>query len=489
MNKPGLGRGLGALLSSTPGTEETISEIPIDQIAVNPNQPRKLFDSESLSELAASIRSSGVIQPVVVRRHGAGYQLIAGERRWRAARQAAVLLSRTSEADQLRLRDEILAHSWTVRAAEQSARAVEAARGTVRRPRPARRHSAELAAVEASLQRALMTRVRIRGSERLGTIEIAYANADELERLAELLGPRPEGEPELGIPYYVLNMEAEFDRAVIGPFADEYRHGRTPVPCVACNVDLKFGSLLARARAWDAAGVATGHYARVTRDEASGRWLLWRGRDARKDQSDFLWPFRQSQLAAAHFPVGDLDKDHVRAHARRPGLVTADKPESQEICFVPDDDYRGFLRRRDPDLFQPGPIVDGDGRVLGTHAGVAAYTVGQRRGLGLGQGSARYVVDIDAAANRLTVGPAADLERDRLTATRVNFIACDPPREPLRVQARIRHSHRAAPATVVATGAGEAEVVFDAPQRAITPGQSVVWYRDDLVVGGGVTLR
>src|SRR5437773_2329139 len=206
---------------------------------------------------------------------------------------------------------------------------------------------------------------------------------------------------ELGIPYYVLNMEAEFDRAVIGPFADEYRHGRTPVPCVACNVDLKFGSLLARARAWDAAGVATGHYARVTRDEASGRWLLWRGRDARKDQSDFLWPLRQSQLAAAHFPVGDLD----------------------------------------------------------------------------------------AAANRLTVGPAADLERDRLTATRVNFIACDPPREPLRVQARIRHSHRAAPATVVATGAGEAEVVFDAPQRAITPGQSVVWYRDDLVVGGGVILR
>jgi tRNA-specific 2-thiouridylase len=290
----------------------------------------------------------------------------------------------------------------------------------------------------------------------------------------------------LGIPYYVLNMEAEFDRAVIGPFAEAYRRGRTPVPCVACNVDLKFGSLLARARAWDAAGVATGHYARVTRDEAGARWLLRRARDTRKDQSDFLWPLEQAQLAAAYFPVGELDKEAVRAHARRLGLVTADKPESQEICFVPDDDYRSFLRRRDPQMFRPGPIVDRGGRVLGSHAGVAGYTVGQRRGLGVGQGSALYVTDIDADANRLTVGPASDLESVRLTAASVNFIACEPPREPMRVEARIRHSHRPAPATVVATVAGEAEVVFDEPQRAITPGQSVVWYRDDLVVGGGV---
>ena len=291
---------------------------------------------------------------------------------------------------------------------------------------------------------------------------------------------------ELGIPYYVLNMEGEFNDAVIDPFARAYREGRTPVPCVACNVDLKFGSLLARAHAWDATGVATGHYARVTRDAVSGRWLLRRGCDERKDQSDFLWPLTQSQLAAAYFPVGDLDKEEVRAHARRLGLVTADKPESQEICFVPDNDYRGFLRRRDPSMFQPGAIVDDTGRRIGTHTGVAAYTVGQRRGLGLSSGSPLYVTAIDAAANQIVVGPVASLERDRLHATDVNFIACDAPRQPLRVHARIRHGHRAAPATVVMAASDEAEVIFDEPQRAITPGQSVVWYRDDLVVGGGV---
>jgi tRNA-specific 2-thiouridylase len=235
--------------------------------------------------------------------------------------------------------------------------------------------------------------------------------------------------------------------------------------------------------------VGTGHYARVTRDATTGRYLLWRGKDARKDQSDFLWPLTQRQLAAARFPVGDLDKSDVRAHARRLGLATADKPESQEICFVPDDDYRGFLRRRDPTLFRSGPIVDGAGAQVGVHAGLAAYTIGQRKGLGVTAGTPLYVVDIDPRANRVTVGPPAALERDRLVATHVNFISCDPPREPVRVQARIRHGHRPAAATVQARGDGTAEVVFDEPQRAITPGQSVVWYRGDLVVGGGVIGR
>jgi tRNA-specific 2-thiouridylase len=258
------------------------------------------------------------------------------------------------------------------------------------------------------------------------------------------------------------------------------------VPCLACNTELKFGSLLRRARAWDAAAVATGHYARVTRDPATGRYLLWKGRDERKDQSDFLWPLTQAQLAAARFPVGALVKDEVRAYARRLGLGTADKPESQEICFVPDDDYRGFLRRRDPAMFVPGAIVDRRGAVLGQHAGLADFTIGQKKGLGLATGQRLYVLGLDAEANTVTVGGVAELEQSRLVAEAVNFIAGSPPAGPVRVEARIRHRHTPAPATVHALAGGRADVCFDEPQRAITPGQSVVFYQGDLVLGGGV---
>ena len=293
----------------------------------------------------------------------------------------------------------------------------------------------------------------------------------------------------LGIPYYLLNVEAEFDRSVVGPFADAYRRGVTPVPCLACNSELKFGSLLRRARAWDASAVATGHYARVRRDAATGRHLLLRARDARKDQTDFLWPLTQEQLAAARFPIGELTKDEVRAHARRLGLATADKPESQEICFVPDDDYRAFLRRREPGVFRAGPIVDRQGRVLGRHGGVAGYTIGQKKGLGLALGRPVYVVDLEPERDTVVVGDAVDLECPRLVARAVNFIACAAPTEPLRVEAKIRHNHVPAPATVRVVDAATAEVVFDEPQRAITPGQSVVWYLGECVVGGGVIAR
>ena len=293
----------------------------------------------------------------------------------------------------------------------------------------------------------------------------------------------------LGVPHYLLSMDEEFNQKVIGQFVASYANGRTPIPCVSCNSNLKFGSLLGRARAWDASAVATGHYARIGRDPASGRHLLLRPKDLRKDQTDFLWPLTQAQLAAARFPIGELTKDEVRAQARRLGLVTADKPESQDICFVPDGDYRGFLRRRAPEVFRPGTIVDRQGNRLGAHGGIAGFTVGQKRGLGLATGRPLYVIELDAERDRVTVGEAADLERGRLVATGVNFIACAPPASPLRVAAKIRHNHEPAAATVRALNGAAAEVVFDRPQRAVSPGQSVVFYDGDVVVGGGVIAR
>jgi tRNA-specific 2-thiouridylase len=299
---------------------------------------------------------------------------------------------------------------------------------------------------------------------------------------------------QLGIPYYLLNSEREFDDAVIAPFVRDYAAGRTPVPCVACNRHVKFGSLLARARAWEASAVATGHYARITRAPDTGRYLLWRGRDRRKDQSDFLWPLTQAQLAAARFPVGDLDKDAVRAKARALGLATAATPESQEICFIPDNDYRGFVRRRAPDAFRAGPIVDGQGRELGRHGGLAAFTVGQRRGLGLATGRSLYVTALDPARNAVVVGPAEELDADRLWAKDVNLISVATLEAPLAVEAKIRHNHAPVAATLYPPTRGAdgrlcAELRFAAPQRAVTPGQSVVLYQDDLVVGGGVIAR
>src|SRR5512132_3388932 len=278
----------------------------------------------------------------------------------------------------------------------------------------------------------------------------------------------------LGIPYYLLNSEAEFDRTVIEDFVREYEAGRTPVPCTVCNRDVKFGSLLDRARAWDAAAVATGHYARITRDAVTGRHLLWRGADSQKDQSDFLWPLSQSQLGAARFPVGGLSKPEVRERARALGLVTADKPESQEICFIPDDDYRGFLRKRIPGAFRPGPIVDAQGSVLGEHQGLVNYTVGQRRGLGLSGPRPLYVTALDPQRNALVVGGTGEVETDRLWAEQVNLIAIASLDAPLPVTAKIRHGHVPGPATIRAvesSGAERVEVLFDRPQRAVAPGQ------------------
>jgi tRNA-specific 2-thiouridylase len=299
----------------------------------------------------------------------------------------------------------------------------------------------------------------------------------------------------LGIPYYVLNSEQEFDQTVVQQFAEEYAVGRTPVPCVVCNQEVKFGSLLRRAMAWDAVAVATGHYARITQD-ASGRYLLWRGRDLTKDQSDFLWPLTQAQLAAARFPVGELTKEAVRHKARQLGLATADKPESQEICFIPDDDYRRFLRSRIPHAFRPGPIVDRKGTVLGEHRGMPDYTVGQRRGLGLagGRGRALYVTALDPERNAVVVGSADEVEVDRLWAEQVNLISVERLAGPIAVTVKIRHGHTPASATLLpagddGSGKPRVEVRFSAPQRGAAPGQSAVFYQDALVVGGGVITR
>ena len=290
---------------------------------------------------------------------------------------------------------------------------------------------------------------------------------------------------QLGIPYYLLNHEREFGETVIADFTREYARGRTPSPCVVCNRDVKFGTLLRRALAWEADGVATGHYARVARDPATGRVHLFRGRDASKDQSYFLWPLSQGQLARAVFPLGELTKPEVRARARALGLATAEAPESQEICFVPGD-YRAFLQARAPEAFRPGPILDKGGREVGRHAGLAAYTVGQRRGLGVGGPEPRYVVRLDPARNAVVVGPRSALEVEGLIAVGVNLIAYERLEVPVVVEARIRHNAPLVAAEIVPYGPAAVEVRFAQPQRAVAPGQSVVFYQGDLVVGGGV---
>jgi tRNA-uridine 2-sulfurtransferase len=288
----------------------------------------------------------------------------------------------------------------------------------------------------------------------------------------------------LGFPHYIVNFERQFRETVISNFVQEYASGRTPLPCAHCNSDLKFSTLLDRALRLGADQVATGHYARVAQG-ADGRWLLKRSADPEKDQSYFLFPLTQDQLGHAAFPVGDLTKPQVREQARRLGLTVADKPDSQEICFIPDHDYASFIERKVPELARAGAIVDATGRELGTHGGVHRFTVGQRKGLGVVSPVPLYVLKIDADAGTVTVGSRGALEQTQLTASGVNWISIDPPDSPVRVAAQIRHRHKPAAGTVRALSDGRAQLLFDAPQPAITPGQAVVFYDADTVVGGG----
>ena len=287
----------------------------------------------------------------------------------------------------------------------------------------------------------------------------------------------------VGFPHYIVNFERQFQETVISNFVHEYASGRTPLPCAHCNSDLKFSTLLERAQGFGADVVATGHYAQVER--AEGRWLLKRSVDRDKDQSYFLFSLRQEQLGAAVFPVGSLTKSQVRREARRLSLQVAEKPDSQEICFVPDGDYASFVARKAPGVEQRGAIVAESGERLGTHGGIHRFTIGQRKGLGVSAPTPLYVLKIDADSGDVTVGPKSSLERTTLTASGVNWVAVDAPSGWLPVTAQIRYRHAAAPGQVRALEGARAELRFDLPQAAITPGQAVVFYQDDVVVGGG----
>ena len=295
---------------------------------------------------------------------------------------------------------------------------------------------------------------------------------------------------QLGIPYYVVNHEERFERDVIRPFVEEYVSGRTPIPCSLCNNHLKFDQLLIVAQQIGAERVATGHYARVSYDEARRRWLLKRPADFSKDQTYFLFGLTQEQLSRTLFPLGDMTKPEVRELARRHGLALAEKPDSQEICFVPGGDYKRFIDAYLAEQGEALPDTAGDlvttsGEVLGEHGGIHNFTVGQRKGLGVATGSALYVIQISGANKQVIVGDEEQLYSRTLRTHRVNLITVDDLHEPMRVTVKIRHRHEPAAATIERTASDEIFVTFDEPQRAITPGQAAVFYDGDTVVGGG----
>ncbi len=290
---------------------------------------------------------------------------------------------------------------------------------------------------------------------------------------------------KLGIPHYVMNFKDVFESTVIDNFIGEYRRGRTPNPCVRCNRFVKFDALLERARGLGAEYVATGHYSRIAYDEARDRWLLKRGMDGSKDQSYALYNMSQEQLAHTLMPLGEMAKDETRRLAADLGLAVASKPDSQEICFVENRDYPGFLKANAPETLRPGPILDTAGNVIGKHNGIAFYTVGQRRRIGIAAREPLYVVRIDPARNAIVAGTNEDLFSRELTASDVNFISIVEPTKPIAVTAKVRYNMKDSPAMLVPLENERIQVRFETPQRAIAPGQAVVFYQGEDVVGGG----
>lgn len=289
----------------------------------------------------------------------------------------------------------------------------------------------------------------------------------------------------LGIPHYVFNFSEEFDRKVIGNFVDTYISGSTPNPCIQCNRHLKFGTLLHRARELGCDCVVSGHYARVEQDPDTGRWLLMRAADRAKDQTYFLACLTQEQLSSIRFPLGGLTRPEVRQLAEENGFLNARKHDSQDICFVPDGDYAAFLAEYTGQEFPAGDYLDLEGKIVGRHQGTVRYTIGQRKGLGIALGAPVYVCKKDVQANTVTVGPNEALFSPALRANDWFWFPFEELTQPMRVTAKIRHSQYDQPAAVIPEPNGFARVEFDTPQRAISPGQSVVLYDGDVVVGGG----
>jgi len=294
----------------------------------------------------------------------------------------------------------------------------------------------------------------------------------------------------LGFPHYVVNFEEQFEERVVRPFVEDYRSGRTPIPCTLCNTHVKFDPLLRTARQIGAGRLATGHYARTSRNEETGRYELLCAADEAKDQSYFLFGLTQEQLAHTVFPLGELNKEEVREIARRAALPVAEKADSQELCFVPSGHYVRFIaayahERRETPESSSGLIVTTEGEAIGRHSGLHQFTVGQRKGLGLAAGRPLYVVALDSETNRLIVGEDTELFRDTCHVGAVNWIAVERIDRPVRATVKIRHKHAPAPAIVQAVDDVTARVRFDVPQRAVTPGQAAVFYSGDRVLGGG----
>ena len=300
---------------------------------------------------------------------------------------------------------------------------------------------------------------------------------------------------KLGIPFYVLNLESDFETAVVEPFVRSYLSGETPIPCVACNSRLKFASLDKLAQSLGCDKVATGHYARVEHDAAANRYRLFRGKNHWKDQSYFLWELTQDQLSRAYFPLGEMLKSEVREIARETDSFMADKKESQEICFVPDGKYSEFIDRylgvedRETEIPQKGEIVNTRGETVGEHTGIHRYTIGQRRSLGISNEKPLYVVQIEAARNQIVVGEQEELLQPEFVAAGVNWVAFEEPDQPVRAEVKIRYRHQPAPATIYALPENRARIVFDEPQSAITPGQATIFYNGEEVTGGGWIVK